>query len=315
VNLDALGPPGTYTLKIAPTATGEFFTVTMLNLQGELVRQTIQEMDVGGSGQWDAWGGEDSEQRFEATHWVIDTQSRLTRYIPRGTRFDPMTIRWAPDHRPDCHVCIQDGVVDLTGDPFENRRTAEEKFRRDPTMMRRMTVHHLFTQLGLALPPEGGRTNRPVSATEAWSQGVATFIAAWLADSRYQVHRVGNGYDGVDLFNLTLSATVEEVDRGDFIEIVQGRPRERLREIMVAGALWNLSNDIYRNHPWEAEPIPRELILETLFSGPFVDSPPEGPDLGDFADALACQDLTEAQRQHLSLTLNSYGGVCPTDMP
>ncbi len=194
----------------------------------------------------------------------------------------PLVFRWQPDRAAACGTCFLPGAqprVDLSG-----READPDEW--DDFIILHELGHYLATVYSRDDSPGGAHDGTPVAPALAWSEGWATFHAAWQLGSAQLLDAKASGVQILDV-----EALDDVRSRGTADGLLSGA----VSEYLVAAVLWDLHDG-----PDDADADGVALAIERIASvlwGPLrrltVDRGAPGVDLADFLGALLCADDAE----------------------
>jgi hypothetical protein len=199
--------------------------------------------------------------------------ARLAPYLPEGPPA-PLRIDWRPGFAPACGTCFrpESGHIELSGAVGDHDEW-------DTAVILHELGHHIAATYSRDDSPGGRHDGDRTWPALAWSEGFATFHAAWQQGDP----RVGDlrraGYQVIDL---------ETLDDPRAFGTDDGRPDGDVSELLVAALLW----DVFDGGPDDDDDVevPNEVLWPALLGGLAsltTDEGAPGLDLLDVLDVLA----------------------------
>lgn len=191
----------------------------------------------------------------------------------------PLVFRWQPERAAACGTCFLPGPqprVDLSG-----READPDEW--DDFIVLHELGHYLATLYSRDDSPGGAHDGTPVAPALAWSEGWATFHAAWQLDGPRLLDAKAGGVQLLD---------VELIDDARSRGTADGELTGAVSEYLVAAVLWDLHDG-----PDDADRDGIALTIERIVGvlwGPLrrlaLDRGAPGVDLADFLGGLLCED-------------------------
>lgn len=218
-------------------------------------------------------------------------QRGLRDWLPDGVDLPALEIVWEEGVTRECPACIVDGRIQISDEPHGGQALPFWA-----AIVERQVVRAVLHHRGLIEAPISGQLGVPQPGAEAWGQGAATWFLTVLTPwerAFLAPRQVDSSVDRSDAYDLAQPMWQPQF-HGDLASDPIDPP-------VIASRLWRLSRD--GDQP---ELIPPEVALRVMFDEMATyphDNGAPGIDMVDFADALACEALTEAQREHLRRSL------------
>ena len=199
---------------------------------------------------------------------LTEGMARARPYLSDTLAF--LRVDWAPNRRPTCGSCFhpESGHIDLSG-------VAGDDDQWDDAVILHELGHHLAAVHGRDDSPGGRHDGRRTWPPLAWSEGFASFFAAWQLGSPILVDRRPTG---------PLVTHLETLEDPRALGTEDGTLEGDVSELLVAAVLW----DLLDGGPDDDDPVvlPEAVLLPALFGGLAAYSGEAGVVGLDLADAL-----------------------------